>query len=189
MELEDEISDMAKNKPEPLVEVTEDGRMLRFITLSDILQPEYKVCKTCEVRKICNRFDEDSERCIIEVELLQTLMINLHETGLAKSDELLIYPLTQSLFRMKRLYRIETLEDLLAIFNNPDRMKMYKDRMKILNNTELTYIRILKELLATRKEYEKKKIINVGSSSSIISMVDEIVEQQDKENNDADTED
>jgi len=73
------------------------------------------------------------------------------------------------LFRRRKFYALESLEDLSGILNNPDAMDMYRKRFIILNKTESQYLKIMKELLATRKEYQAKalKIIDVSAEDDL----------------------
>jgi len=185
--LEDDVRDSLENIPDRQLSVNEDGVIVDFIELSDVMSPSYASCNTCVLNKVCPRVTLDINQrpdqvaCIIEKEMLVGLLRNLHIQGVTSVDEYLVLPLVQSLFRMKRFYALESLEDLTAILNNPEALDMYRKRFIILNKTESQYLKIMKELLATRKEYQNKsiKIIDVTSEDDIAILLSGKKEEDD----------
>jgi len=57
---------------------------------------------------------------------------------------------------MRRMYILETSEKFLNLFNTKDGQNKAREFYKVLKDSENTYIRALKELLATRKEKKAK---------------------------------
>jgi len=187
-ELEDDIQEGLETRPLRQFSENESGVMVDFVELSDVMTPQYASCHTCVLNTTCSRVQLDENQrpdqvaCIIEKEMLQGMLRNLHSQGVTTADEFLILPLVQSLFRMRRFYALESLEDLSAILNNPDALDMYRKRFIILNKTESQYLKIMKELLATRKEYQAKalKIIDVTEEDDIALLLTGVDDDDDK---------
>lgn len=188
--LSEDVDDGIENKPDALVK-TEGGKIVEFVQLSDVMTPQYASCNTCVLNKTCSRVAlneqgiPDEVLCVIEKEMVQVLLINLHEQGVVKQDEFLVLPLIQSLMRMRKFYAIESIEDLTGILNNPEALDMYRKRFIMLNKTESQYLKIMKELMATRKEYETKKIKIIESAPDDFSL---LLSEDDVENADGNQE-
>ena len=131
------------------------------------LQPNYIQCKRCPVRNTCGKVQKDGRdqykdvNCVIEQDMLITLLYSLHEHDVQNSDKPLLLPLIQNMFRMKRFYSLESTMDLRRILNDELQLKMYKDKLAILNKSEVMYLKIMKELMATKKESYKQKMTTV----------------------------
>ena len=110
-----------------------------------IMAPQYKVCNTCELKRSCSEYDKKLEACPIEQKMTITVLNTLNRLSIEETDKLLVLPLLQNLFRMRRYYKVESLEDLSLIMNNVDLFDIYRKKMTLLNKTEAVYIKILKE--------------------------------------------
>lgn len=169
--LEEDIHDGLINPPPQKMITDQNGVMIKAVELSDVLKPQYRRCKTCAARSRCSKVQKRNGNildvdCVIEKEILEVLLTRLALDGVTTQDELLIFPLVSNIFRLTRLYEIETVIDLNKILRDPDHMKLFKDLTSITNKSETQQLKYLKELTATRKEDQKKTMKTISNSKT-----------------------
>lgn len=178
MSIEDDISKGLIESPPPKMITDKDGTIIRMAELSDVLTPQYRRCKTCSARNRCSRVQKKGKSfldvdCVIEKEQLEVLLTRLTLEGVTLQDELLVYPLVRNMFLMTRTYELETIIDLNYLLRNKFEMQKFKDLMGISNKAETQYIKILKELIATRKEDQKKTIHTIKTTFDLSKKLSE----------------
>jgi len=157
--IKESIDHVSKN----LLFVEKDGK-IKTLDLNSVIAPQLTHCSSCEFSFTCEEKDKDSEEfgCIIERREILSLIDELKKDGviLEESDKLLVYPLIQNFLRMNRLYRLESHEKILSLMNTKDGQSKLKLFSSLLARAEDTYLKLLKELKATRKERDKIKKTN-----------------------------
>jgi len=137
-----------------------NGKYLHEIDLGTFIAPRYALCNTCPFAPKnggkCEEFMEDAD-CSIERTFFDVLIQSLAEHDVDDMDRLVVFPLAQKLFRLNRLYALESEIDLRDVyyFNNNDKnttMELYVAILKLVSDQEKGYAQLLKELRATRKE-------------------------------------
>jgi len=169
--IEDDIHDGLIDPPPQKMIVDGQGTMIKAVELSDVLKPQYRKCKSCAARKRCSRVQKRKGvildvDCVIEKEALEVLLTRLTLDGVTTQDEMLVFPLVRNTFQLIRLYELETVIDFNKILRDPDHMKMFKDISSITTKVETQQLKYLKELMATRKEDQKKSIHNINTSKT-----------------------
>jgi len=159
--IEDDVTKGLVTPPPQKLVVDGNGKIIKTIELTDVLVPRYRSCKSCAARHRCNRVQKKGNTfldvtCVIEKEILEVMLTRLTNDGVTAQDEMLVFPLIRTTFMLARMYEIETVIDLNRILRDDDYMKMFKDLNSITTKLETQQLKYLKELMATRKEDQKK---------------------------------
>ncbi len=167
---EEDVHDGLVNPPPIKMIVNEDGTMIKMATLSDVLQPKYRRCKTCSAKHRCSRVQKKGREfldvdCVIEKDALDVMMTRLSLDGVTVQDEMLVFPLVRLTFQLIRLYELETVIDLSRVLRDNDAMKFFKDLNTVITKMETQQLKYLKELMATKKEGQKQTVHTVKSGS------------------------
>ncbi len=137
-----------------------NGKYLHEMDLGTFIAPRYADCNTCPFAPKnggkCQEYIEDAD-CSIERTFFDVLMQSMAEHDVDDMDRLVVFPLAQKLFRLNRLYALESEVDLRELydFNENDKnttMELYVAIIKLVSDQEKGYVQLLKELRATRKE-------------------------------------
>ncbi len=175
MTVDDDIAKGLVNPPAQKMITTPDGTFVALVQLSDVMSPNYRRCVSCAARHRCSRVQKKGKTfldvdCVIEKEQLEVLLTRLTFEGVTSQDELLVRILVRNAFVMTRLYELETVIDLQRILSDDEAMRTYKDLMGITNKAEAQHIKVLKELMATRKEDQKKTTHTTKGKNYDLSM-------------------
>ena len=184
MSLED-----AKNS-QPVV--LHQGKYMTTIGIDDFLTPIYAYCDSCPFAPAnggdCQEYVEGAD-CQIERNMFQVLIHSLATQGVTDQDRMIVYPLVQDLFRMRRLNAIENEMDWTKFYSeDPLEKESFLEEleviMKLTTNNSKGYMQKLKELLGTRKEREsmsRRRGSNQGSTESF-NIVMEVAEDDEDTN-------
>ena len=131
-------------------------------------------CNTCPFAPknggVCEDFKKNAD-CVIERTFFDVLMQSMAEQGVTDEDRLIVFPLAQQLFRLNRLYALETNVDLRSIYDVDEEtgknftLDVYKELIRMIESNEKGYLQKLKELLSTRKERNTKRRGQKGEQS------------------------
>ena len=166
--VKDDVTKGLINPPPQKMIANENGTFVKMLQVSDVLTPQYRTCINCSANRRCARVQKEKNgtikdvECVIEKDILDVVLTRLTFEGVTAQDELLMFPLIRNAFLMVRTYEVETVVDFNRLLRDEDAMKSFKDMMGIVGKAEAQYIKILKELLATRKESGKNKIQNIN---------------------------
>jgi len=169
----EDVHDKLVNPPLRKLITDKDGTFIAVMELNDVLQAPYRRCKTCAARYRCGRVQTEEKNkknfldieCIIEKEALDVVLSKLTLDGVTSQDEILVFPLIRNIFQLIRLYELESVQDLSRILRDEDAMKTYKEINSMINKSETQIVKFSKELLATRKEDQKKGMHKVKNVS------------------------
>lgn len=170
---EEDVHDKLVNPP-PVKLITDgEGTFVRVMQLNDVLRAPYRRCKICTARFRCSRVQKDPKNdkkfldvdCVIEKEALDVLLTKLSLDGVTDQDEILVFPLVRNVFQLIRLYELESIQSLSTILRDDEKMKVYKEINSMINKSETQVVKFLKELMATRKEDQKKTISTIKDSN------------------------
>jgi len=151
---EDEFMEEAIELSEKFLVVEDDDGVIHALDLNSLVAPKILGNKYCG-HKGCEN-DEDG-LCKKEKLHIVTVLTILRdeEIEVDGADRLLVQTLLQNFLRLQRMYELESSERMMRLFNSPDGQKKMAEFSKALNRTETRYLKILKELLATRRERNK----------------------------------
>lgn len=169
----EDVHDKLINPPPRKIITDGEGGFVRVMELNDVLKAPYRRCKSCAARFRCGRVQKDPKNekkfldmnCIIELEALDVLLTKLSLDGVTDQDEILVFPLVRNVFQLIRLYELESVQDLSVILRDDEKMKVYKEINSMINKSETQVVKFLKELMATRKEDQKKTISTIKDSN------------------------
>jgi len=169
---EEDIHAGLLNPPPQKMIVDEHGTMIKMATINDVLTPKYRRCKTCAARHRCGRAQKKNGKfldvdCVIEKDILDVMLTRLTMDGVTTQDELLLFPLVRIIFQLTRLYELETVIDLGKVLRDKDHMQLFKDLNTVTTKLETQQLKYLKELMATRKEDQKRTVQIVKSSTDL----------------------
>lgn len=161
---EEDVHDKLIDPPPRKLITDKDGSFIAVMELNDVLQAPYRKCRTCAARFRCGRVQTEGKtkkiflnvECVIEKEALDVVLSKLAMDGVTSQDEMLVFPLIRNVFQLIRLYELESVQDLSRILRDDDAMKTYKEINGMINKSETQIVKLLKELVATRKEDQKK---------------------------------
>lgn len=159
----EDVHDGLMNSPPVKIVTDTEGKFVTVMELNDVLKAPYRRCKSCAARFRCGRVQKKGKNfldvdCVIEKEALDVVLTKLAWDGVTAQDEMLVFPLIRNVFTLIRLYEIESVQDLSAILRDEERMKVYKEINTMINKSETQIVKFLKELMATRKEDQKKTV-------------------------------
>ncbi len=157
MSLPKDIKDGLINPPPPKVIVDDSGRIIQLAQVSDVLSPLYRRCKSCAAKQRCPRVQKKGNEyldvdCVIEKDQVDILLARLTLDGITIQDELLVTRLIHNQITMTRVGELISIIDLNKVLRDDDYMKRYKELNMIMSKAEAQYLKLLKELMATRKE-------------------------------------
>lgn len=155
--LEEIVDESIKVVEDDFLFIEKDDGVLELLSMDKMIKPHIQLCGACQLTD-CPKKGEPKDACVFEKDFVITIIKTLREEGIDVEglDRLLIFPLIQNYLRMRRMYILETSEKFLNLFNTKDGQNKAREFYKVLKDSENTYIRALKELLATRKEKKAK---------------------------------
>jgi len=155
--LEDVIDEAIQVTEDNFLFIEKEDGVLEVLNMNKMVKPYLQKCGAC-VFTDCPKRGNDDAVCPFEKDFVTSIINTLRDEGIDVEglDRLLIFPLIQNFLRMRRMYIIETSEKFISLFNTKDGQNKAREFYKVLKDTENTYIRSLKELLATRKEKRAK---------------------------------
>jgi len=139
--------------------VYERNGKIEALNLDNTISPHMQKCSGCTIDECKERAEDNPNAvCVHEKDFVIAIIKTLKDENIDIEgiDKLLVFPLIQNYLRMRRMYILETSEKFLKLFNTKDGQNKAREFYKVLKDSENTYIRSLKELIATRKEKRLK---------------------------------
>ena len=155
------------DEPVPIVEMN-DEQIIGFVGIEKLFgKANYKQCHRCEIKNKCPRVITDKNDkpiaadCPIEKEIVPVVLYELSFLGLDGIDKLLLPVLFSNLFRIKRLYALETF------------MSMDKDTYSMLNKSETQYAKTVKQIAQKRVSAQVKTATSSDLSQKMSNVKDD----------------